>query len=110
MSSKPTDICVKITKEWGGFLVGDIVRFGLTKGEYILGKGWGEKVKKQRAVNDPPVVENAMAEPKSEKAVIDKTASPDAKAEVKADAEVKAQAPAVKKDSAKKGGDHDRRK
>ena len=108
--SNPTDICVKITKEWGGFLVGDIVRFGLTKGEYVIGKGWGEKVKKQRAVNDPPVVENAMVTPKAEKAVIDKTAAPDAKAEVKTDAEGKAKAPAEKKDSVKKGGDHDRRK
>ena len=108
--SKPTDICVKLTKEWGGFLVGDIIRFGLIKGEYVIDKGWGQKVKKQRAVNDPPVVENAMAVPKAEKAVIDKTAQPDAKAEVKADAEVKAKAPAEKKDNVKKGGENDRRK
>ena len=46
-------IYVKLTKEWGGFLVDDIVRFGISKGERIIEQGYGAKVKKQEAVNDP---------------------------------------------------------
>lgn len=70
-------IYVKLTKEWGGFQVDDVVRFGISKGERIINQGIGVKVKKQPAVNDPPpevkispVVETADAPPPLEKAVV----------------------------------------
>lgn len=70
-------IYVKLTKEWGRFKVGDVVRFGLPKGGIIVEKGFGVKVKKQTAVNDPPpevkispIVETADAPPPSENAVV----------------------------------------
>lgn len=71
------DIYVELTKEWGGFQVGDIVRFGISKGERIIEWGMGKKVKKQRAVNDPPEtkkeppkIETADAPVVAEKAVV----------------------------------------
>lgn len=68
-------IYVKLTKEWGGFQIDDVIRFGLSKGEWIIEQGKGIKVKKQPAVNDPPElrapkVETAMAPPPLEKAVV----------------------------------------
>lgn len=47
------DIYLKMTKEWGGFRVGDVVRFGYTKGLGRIENGEGVKVSKQQAVNDP---------------------------------------------------------
>lgn len=74
------DIYVEMLKEWGGFKVGDIVRFGQPKGERIIDMGIGRKVKKQKEVNapepipvpkaEPPKVETATAELKTEKAVV----------------------------------------
>lgn len=81
------EIYVEITKEWGGFLVGDIVRFGQPKGERIIEQGFGHKVKKQKAVNEPeikkvpPKVETADAILTVEKAIITPEIKP--KAEVK---------------------------
>ena len=48
-----TYIYVKLTKEWGGFSIGDVVRFGEYKGEDRIREGFGVKVPKQKAVNDP---------------------------------------------------------
>ena len=48
-------IYVKLTKEWGGFRVGDVVRFGWNKGMGRIEKKEGVQVPKQQAVNDPPV-------------------------------------------------------
>jgi len=75
---------VKLIKEWGGYQVGDIVRFGWNKGEGRVTAGEGVQVPKQRAVNDPPEppkpeppkielpeVETATAEPEAEKAVVE---------------------------------------
>ena len=80
------DIYVQLTKEWGGFAVGDVVRFGYSKGMRRIEAGGGVKVKKQRAVNDmdaateeakavpevetataPPAPENTMASPQLKK-------------------------------------------
>ena len=71
-------VYVQLKKEWGGFMINDVVRFGLTKGERIIEQGIGIKVKKQPAVNDlipelpkePLKVETTMAELKVEKAVV----------------------------------------
>ena len=46
-------VYVKLTKEWGGFKIGDVVRFGYTKGIARIEKGEGVAVKKQDAVNAP---------------------------------------------------------
>lgn len=69
-------IYLKMTKEWGGFRIGEIVRFGFNKGQGRMEKGEGVEVPKQRAVNDPqpqvtrrPMVETATAEPAAEQAV-----------------------------------------
>jgi hypothetical protein len=87
---KKSDICVEILKEWGGFRVGDIVRFGVTKGERFIESGGGRKVKKQQAVNDPkpepvvkkpPQVETATAPPVGEQAI----ATPEPKKKTKPD-------------------------
>jgi len=48
-------IYVKLTKEWGGFKVGDVVRFGRCKGLDRIAAGEGIEVSKQQAVNDPIV-------------------------------------------------------
>lgn len=66
-------IYVKLIKEWGGFQIGDVVRFGINKGQGRIDKGEGIKVTKQKAVNDPiievpqkPKVEVAMVTSKAE--------------------------------------------
>jgi hypothetical protein len=71
----PKDIYVELTREWGGFAIGDVVRFGLNKGLARIEAGGGRKVRKQRAVNDiappvkrPPVVETVLAPPAGERA------------------------------------------
>jgi hypothetical protein len=61
-------IYVKLTKEWGGFQIGDVIRFGISKGEWIIDQGKGNKVKKQPAANDPAPVEEVPEEPKVETA------------------------------------------
>jgi hypothetical protein len=68
-------IYLEMTKEWGGFAVGDVVRFGLTKGLGRIDKGEGVETKKRPAVNDPvpkekPKVETATAAPKAETAEV----------------------------------------
>ena len=67
-------IYVKMTKEWGGFGVGDVVRFGYNKGESRIREGYGIEVPKQKAVNDPvkekPKVETATKPVKVEKAEV----------------------------------------
>jgi hypothetical protein len=64
------DIYVEMLKEWGGFKVGEIVRFGYSKGMSRIEQGLGRKVKKTTAVNDikeepkiktPPIVETTTA-------------------------------------------------
>jgi len=85
------DIYVEILKEWGGFKIGDIVRFGQTKGERIIEQGIGQKVKKQQEVNPkepmpehkkgPPKVETADAVLTVEKAIATPEITP--KVEVK---------------------------
>jgi colicin import membrane protein len=109
-------IYLKMVKKWGGFKVGDIVRFGRSKGEARIAAGDGELVKRQRAVNEP-VVETAVAVPKAERAVVDRKATDNAKdeakarADAKAEAEKKAKAEAEKKaQDDKKGKKDDRRK
>jgi hypothetical protein len=101
---------VKLLDKWGGFKTGEVVRFGRTKGERFIESGKGEQVKKQRAVNDPPVIETAVAPPpkKLEKAMIDN----DARANVKAELKAKAKEILRKKDEAKnkKGDSNDRTK
>lgn len=86
-----SDICIKLTKKWGGFKAGDVVRFGLNKGLARIKAGDGVKVKTQRALNDPPVVETAVHSPRAETAMLDNKAKSDAKAEAKARAEAKAE-------------------
>ncbi|KKN06777.1 hypothetical protein LCGC14_1073830 [marine sediment metagenome] len=72
-------IYVKLIKKWGGFKVGDIVRFGTSKGEGRIAKGEGIKVEKQVAVNEPkrargrPKSETATMKPKSETAEVTPT-------------------------------------
>ena len=63
-------IYVKMCKEWGGFGIGDVVRFGINKGQGRIDAGQGVEVPKQKAVNDPepvvrkkPKVETADAPP-----------------------------------------------
>ena len=68
------DIYIKLTKEWGGFQVGDIVRFGYSKGQARIAAGEGVEVSKQPALNDPkpskrPKAETATAKPAAEKAI-----------------------------------------
>ena len=71
-------IYIKMVKEWGGFPVGAVVRFGYSKGQGRIEAGEGVEVPKQRAVNDPPpvirspAVETATAEP-AEKPAAEKT-------------------------------------
>lgn len=94
-------IYVKLIKKWGGFKVGDVVRFGTNKGEGRIKAGIGELVEKQRAVNDPPIkrvprAETAMAPPAGENAAIPPKIDADAKAKARADAK-KARAKAEKK-------------
>jgi len=67
---------VKLTKYWGGFNAGDVVRFGYGKGESRVAEGFGKEVPEQSAVNAPidkkPIVEtadrNPIAEPETETA------------------------------------------
>jgi len=92
-------IYVRMIKQWSRFVPGDVVRFGWNKGMGRINAGEGERVPKQDAVNGPSKedmalaalkaqrrVENAMAEPKAEKAVVTPIAAPFAKAEVQAKA------------------------
>jgi len=100
-------IYIELTKKWGGFKVGDVVRFGKSKGEGRIKAGEGVVVKKQRAVNDPPAArptpkaETATAKPPAETAdnppVIDAKAKAEAKAEAEAEAKAKAEAVAKAK-------------
>jgi hypothetical protein len=88
-------IYVKLIKEWGGYRVGDVIRFGYSKGIGRIEKGEGVQVKKQQAVNDP-IIETATVNPQSctgipetETAILDIRAKADAKAKAKAEAKGK---------------------
>lgn len=100
-------IYVKLIKKWGGFKVGDVVRFGTNKGEGRIAKGEGIRVEKQDAVNEPkrargrPKIETATMKPKSETAEV--TPTIEAKKFVKAKKVVKAKSKDVKI-NIKKGG------
>ena len=69
-------VYVKLIKEWGGFVIGDVIRFGRPKGERVIEWGFGIEVPRQKAVNDRvakrPEVETAVinpyADPKTETA------------------------------------------
>ena len=107
-------IYLKMTKPWGGFNVGDVVRFGENKGRGRIEKGEGIEVAKQKAVNDPapvrrsPKIETADAPPPAEKAVvtpeIDDNAKAKAEAEAKSKAETEAKAKAKAEAEAKAKG------
>lgn len=60
-------IYLKMVKEWGGFKVGDVVRFGHSKGVGRIERGEGIEVPKQPAVNDP---EKAKKRPAAETATM----------------------------------------
>ena len=76
---------VKLIKKWGGFKAGDVIRFGLTKGQSRVDQGLGVEVPKQPAVNGPEPEDEARAIAKAKAA---------AKAKAKADAKAKAKAEA----------------
>lgn len=78
-------IWVEMTKEWGGFAVGQVVRFGESKGVERIGAGFGKKVP------EPAESKRATADAKKEaKEAEAKAAAEKAEAEVKAAAEAKA--------------------
>jgi hypothetical protein len=72
------DIYVELTKSWGGFPTGSVVRFGQSKGEAVINAGKGKKVRRQACVNERdkpprrsgPVVERTVAPPAAEQAVV----------------------------------------
>lgn len=81
-------IYVKLIKKWGGFKVGEVVRFGVNKGEGRIAKGEGIKVEKPKSVEKPkkrgrPKVETATIKPEKE------TAEVTPKIETKKNAKVK---------------------
>lgn len=83
-------IYVKLTKEWGGFSVGDVVRFGYSKGQARIDAGEGIEVEKQKAVNDPapqiskkPKVETSTAPPPKETETAEITPKIESKESVK---------------------------
>ena len=74
-------IYVKLIKKWSRYKVGDVIRFGYSKGQNRIKLGYGVEVPKQRAVNEPvkeapkkeaPKVEtstkNPVSNPKTETA------------------------------------------
>jgi hypothetical protein len=70
-------IFVKLLKNYGSFLSGQVVRYGESKGRPIIQKGIGVEVSEGPAVNEPlpvkktPVVETASMDiSTAEKAVI----------------------------------------
>jgi colicin import membrane protein len=87
-------IYVKMIKKWGGFRVGDVVRFGRTKGEARIRAGEGEQVKRQRVVNEPAAIEMAMLDTKAKPDAKAQAAKAAAEAKAKAEADAKAQAEA----------------
>ena len=98
---------LKMTKEWGESKVGDVVRFGFSKGLERIAAGEGIRVKKSGEV------ETAMANPQtctgipeSENAILDIKAKADAKAKAKEKAKAKADA----KKKAKANAENDKKK
>ena len=98
-------IYVKLIKVWSRFKVGDVIRFGRSKGLGRINAGEGVEVPKQKAVNGPSKEDIALAAkkkakrtetaaitPPGEKAVLDTKAKADAKAKAKAKADAKAKA------------------
>ena len=104
-------IYVKLIKKWGGFGVGDIVRFGTSKGEGRIAKGEGVKVEKPKEIETAAMKRAAGVDVKAKlkaKADAKKAAKEKAVAESKAKAEAekkaKAKAKAKSKEKTKKGG------
>ena len=100
-------IYVKLIKKWGGFSVGDVVRFGVSKGEGRIAKGEGVKVEKPKEIETAAMKRAAAVDVKTKlkaKADVKQAAKEKAAAEVKADAEKKAKAKTKAKAKAKKGG------
>jgi hypothetical protein len=91
------DIYIQLEKPWGGFAVGQVVRFGYTKGTTMLKVGLGRKVRKQACVNEPapmpkrgPVVERAVAPPPAEKEVVTPEPAPVPEPQIENDTEIEA--------------------
>ena len=101
---------LKMTKEWGESKVGDVVRFGFSKGLERIAAGEGIRVKKSGEVETAMVTPRTCTGiPKSENAILDIKAKADAKAKAKekakADADKKAKAEAKAKTKAKAKND-----
>ena len=60
-------IYLKMTKEWGGFRIGEVVRFGENKGRGRIKNGEGVEVAKPK-VREKPKTETAVAIPAAETA------------------------------------------
>ncbi len=72
-NAKKTYIWLKMTKEWGGFHVGDIVRFGTPKGLGRVDAGEGVKVDppaEELKKRGRPKIETATIKPKKETAEV----------------------------------------
>ena len=82
------EIYVKLVKVWGGFKVGDVVRFGEVKGQERVRLCEGIEVKKQKCVNEPKVetATNMPAAVTKEKIAADAKAKADAEAKAREDA------------------------
>ena len=72
-------IYVKLLKPWGGWVEGDVIRFGESKGRSRIELGIGVEVSKQKAVNDIQAEELEAAKRKAEKPKVETaTLKPDA--------------------------------
>ena len=105
-------IYVKLLKKWGGFAIGEVVRFGVNKGEGRIAKGEGVRVEEPKEIETAAMKRAAAVDVKAKlkaKAEAEQAAKEKAAAEAKADAEkktkvdVKAKAK-VRPRKAKKGG------
>ncbi len=99
-------IWLKMTKEWGGFKVGSVQRFGESKGVERIEKGFGVKVDEPAASKRATAAAKATADKeakaaKAAKAASDEKAAEEAKVDAGEKASEEAKAAAVAK-SAKK--------
>lgn len=73
-NEKKTYIWLKMTKDWGGFEIGEIVRFGTSKGEGRIANGEGVQVKPPKSVERPKKkgtkIETATMKPEKETAEV----------------------------------------
>ncbi len=105
--AKQNYIWVKMTKEWGGFGVDEVVRFGESKGVERIDKGFGVKVpepassKKAAAADKAKAAKDAKAAEKA-KAEADEKAAEEAKAAEAAAVGEKAKADAAARVAAEK--------